>query len=84
MSAMADIDAGLTHAPDQPLPTKTKAQAAPLSPEAELEYHRALLKQIRAVYTNPELDRICSAALKGDWKHVFYDKYKPEGLLKKT
>lgn len=86
MSAMAEMAAQAEASADQPAePAKARepAPSAPPTPPTEVELHRALLKQIHAMYDNPELKRTCQEALKGHWKHAFYEKYKPEGLKKK-
>jgi len=49
-----------------------------LPPEVEVDLFRAFLRQVNAVYDNPELKRTIGNALRGEWDLAFYEKYRPE------
>lgn len=54
-----------------------------MTQEELIELHRAVLRQIAAMYDNPEMKRVIQSALRNDWNNAFYDKFKPEILKKK-
>lgn len=54
-----------------------------MTPEEELQAHKALLRQMVAMYDNPEIKRVVGNALRGEWSHAIYEKYQPDFMKDK-